>query len=360
MRIAEVAPLIESVPPKLYGGTERVVSYLTEQLVRMGHDVTLFASGDSVTSARLVSACPSSLRLDPDCIDPMAHLVLMLEMVLQSADSFDLIHYHVDYIHFPLSRRLLTPSVTTLHGRLDIPDLQPLYREFTDAPVISISNSQRGPLPNANWQATVYHGLPEERFTFHPEPGEYLAFVGRISREKRCDRAIEIAKAVGLPLRIAAKVDRQDQEHFESDVRPLLDHPLIDFIGEIGEDQKCDFMGQARALLFPIEWCEPFGLVMIEAMACGTPVIAFRRGSVPEIITDGETGFVVNSVEEAAAAVDKVDALDRRNCRRVFEQRFSARRMAEDYLKVFNRLLARERADVQPIILPGLENRIGA
>lgn len=341
MRIAQVAPLYESVPPKLYGGTERVVSYLTEELVRQGHDVTLFASGDSITQAKLVPVCERSLRLNPDCIDQMAHHILMLEQVYRQAEKFDIIHFHVDYLHFPLSRRCPVPHVTTLHGRLDIPDLQPLYREFSDMPVVSISNSQREPLPWANWQATVYHGVPETLYTFREKPGNYLAFLGRISPEKRVDRAIEVAKRLGLPIRIAAKVDKQDKEYFHEKIEPLFDHPLVEYIGEVGDGpEKDEFLGNAMALLFPINWPEPFGLVMIEAMACGTPVIAYNRGSVPEVLQHGVTGFIVNNLEDTVKAVERIDSIDRAMCRQVFEKRFSARRMARDYVSLFERMVA--------------------
>lgn len=340
MRIAQVSPLYESVPPKYYGGTERVVSYLTEELVAQGHEVTLFASGDSVTKARLVAPCRRSLRLDENCTDPLAHHLLMLEMVAQRAWEFDLIHYHVDYLHFPLSRRLSRPHVTTLHGRLDIPDLVPLYREFRDMPVISISNAQREPLPFANWQGTVYHGLPLDRYTFRPGPGRYLAFLGRISPEKRVDRAIRIALRTGMDLKIAAKVDRVDREYFESVVKPLLKEPGIEYVGEIGEGEKDEFLGNALALLFPIDWPEPFGLAMIEALACGTPVIAYRRGSVPEVLDHGVTGFIVHGFEDAVRAVEEVHKIDRARCRAVFEERFSARRMAQDYLAIYQNILA--------------------
>jgi len=289
MRIAQVAPLFESVPPKYYGGTERVVSYLTEELVCQGHEVTLFASGDSVTKAHLVAACRRSLRLDKHCIDQLSHQVLMLEHVFQRAAEFDIVHFHVDYLHFPLSRREQLTHVTTLHGRLDIPDLVPLYHEFRDMPVVSISNCQREPLPWANWQATIYHGVPADTYQFRAEPGSYLAFLGRISPEKRVDRAIKIARQVQIPLKIAAKVDRVDKDYFEAVVEPLLRDSLIEFVGEIGDGEKDEFLGHAYALLFPIDWPEPFGLAMIEAMACGTPVIAYRSGAVPEVMENFET-----------------------------------------------------------------------
>lgn len=341
MRIAQVSPLYESVPPKYYGGTERVVSYLTEELVRQGHDVTLFASGDSLTKAHLVAPCRRSLRLDKHCIDQLAHHILMLEMVFKEPDRFDIIHFHIDYLHFPISRRYRTPHLTTLHGRLDIPDLVPLYKEFREVPVVSISNAQREPLYWLNWQGTVYHGLPEDLYTFREEPGKYLAFLGRISPEKRVDRAIEIAKRIGMPIKIAAKVDNVDKDYFEDVVEPLLRNPLVEYVGEIGEGEKDEFLGNAYALLFPIDWPEPFGLVMIEAMACGTPVIAYHRGSVPEVMEEGVTGFIVQGLEEAIEAVRRVSTLSRKRCREVFEKRFSASRMARDYLTIYQRLLER-------------------
>jgi glycosyltransferase involved in cell wall biosynthesis len=341
MRIAQVAPLYESVPPKYYGGTERVVSYLTEELVRQGHEVTLFASGDSETNARLVAACRQSLRLDERCQDQLARHLAMLEHVFARAADFDIVHFHVDYMHFPLSRRDPITHVTTLHGRLDIPDLVPLYQEFREMPVISISNGQREPLAWANWQATIYHGLPADKYRFRAQPGKYLAFLGRISPEKRVDRAIEIAKQVGMPLKIAAKVDRVDKDYFNLVIAPLLRNPLVEFVGEIGERQKDEFLGNAYALLFPIDWPEPFGLVMIEAMACGTPVIAYRGGAVAEIMEQGHTGFMVEALEDAVEAVQRVPQLSRKRCREVFEKRFTAARMASDYVKVFERLIRR-------------------
>jgi glycosyltransferase involved in cell wall biosynthesis len=344
MRIAQIAPLYESVPPKYYGGTERVVSYLTEELVRKGHDVTLFASGDSVTAAHLVPCCPRSLRLDENCVDQMAHHVLALEHVVQRAHEFDVVHFHVDYLHYPLSRRASYVHLTTLHGRLDTRDLEPLYREFRDMPLVSISDAQRKPLEWANWQATVHHGLPPELYPYRDAPGEYLAFLGRFSPEKRADRAIEIARRCQVPLKIAAKVDPADRRYFDEVVRPLLDDPMVECIGEIGEDAKADFLGHARALVFPIDWPEPFGLVMIEAMACGTPVIAFPQGSVPEILEDGRTGFVVGTIDEAVAAVHRLPELSRRGCREAFEERFTVSRMAEGYVRLYERLTARTRA----------------
>lgn len=341
MKIAQVSPLYESVPPRYYGGTERVVSYLTEELVRQGHDVTLFASGDSITSARLIPCSERSLRLDKNCTDSLAHHFVMLNRVFEASMDFDIIHFHVDYLHFPFSRQLGAPHITTLHGRLDIPDLVPVYREFSHVPIVSISDSQRAPLPFANWQATVYHGLPEDLYRFEEKPGDYLAFLGRISPEKRVDRAVEIARRLGMKLKVAAKIDKSDLEYYKT-VKSLIEDPIVEFLGEIGEAEKSEFLGNAYAFLFPIDWPEPFGLVMIEAMACGTPVIAFRKGSVEEVIDDGVTGFIVDSVEEAAAAVSKVETLDRQRCRQVFENRFSASRMADGYLSLYQRLLESE------------------
>lgn len=339
MRIAQVAPLYESVPPKLYGGTERVVSYLTEELMHMGHDVVLYASGDSKTRARLRPVCPRSLRLEPGSKDTLAHHILMLEQVRQDAHEFDIIHYHIDYLHYPLSRRMKTRHVTTLHGRLDLPDLAPLYVEFRDMPVVSISDAQREPLPWAKWMTTVHHGLPGDLYRFRPRPDGYFAFLGRISPEKRVDFAIEIARRAGCQIKIAAKLDMVDRAYFDQSVRPLLDFPEVEYVGEIGEGEKEEFLGGAKALLFPVDWPEPFGLVMIEALACGTPVIAFRRGSVEEVLSDGETGFICGTVEEATRAVERVGSLNRVRCREVFEERFSASRMARDYIAVYEQLL---------------------
>jgi glycosyltransferase involved in cell wall biosynthesis len=339
MRIAQVAPLVESVPPAGYGGTERVVSYLTEELVKQGHDVTLFASGDSLTSAKLVACAPRSLRLDETIVDTVAHQVVQLEAVAAAADRFDIIHWHVDYFHFPMSRRLSVPNVTTLHGRLDIADLEPVYDEFREMPVVSISDDQRIPLPQANWAATVYHGMPLDELLPHPASEGYLAFLGRVSPEKRVDRAIEVARRAGIPLRIAAKVDDADREYFETEIEPLLEQDHVDFIGEIGPEEKNEFLGNARALLFPIDWNEPFGLAMIEAMACATPVIAYRSGSVPEVVDEGVTGFVVDDIEGATAAVGRLDEIDRDGVRAAFERRFDVARMARDYLAVYERLI---------------------
>ena len=351
MRIAQVAPLMESVPPKLYGGTERVVAYLTDALVRQGHDVTVFASGDSRTAGRLAGASPTALRLDLSCRDYLAPHILMLEKVMQRTADFDVVHFHTAGFHLPLARRLPVPHVTTLHGRLDMPELQPLYREFRDVPVVSISNAQRSDLPDAGWAGTVLHGLPLDLLPFAPGPGTYLAFLGRVSPEKRVDRAVAIAIACGRPLKIAAKIDAVDREYFEREIRHLFDHPLVEFVGEIREAEKAAFLGGASALLFPIDWPEPFGLVMIEAMACGTPVVAFRGGSVSEVIDDGVTGFIVESLDAAIAAVTRVPELDRRVCRATFERRFAADRMAADYVALYEAVAGRQRWRT---LLPGV------
>jgi glycosyltransferase involved in cell wall biosynthesis len=339
MRIAQIAPLAEAVPPKRYGGTERVVSYLTEELVRQGHEVTLFASGDSRTSARLVPCCPTALRLDESVTDPVPLTLMMLDRVRARADDFDVLHFHTELEHFPIFQDVAPRTITTLHGRLDGKELGPFYARFSQFPLVSISNDQRRPMPPVNWAGTVYHGLPLDLLPFSPSPeGGYLAFLGRIAPEKRPDRAIEIAKRSGLPLRIAAKIADQDKEYFEEHIRPLLDDPLIQFEDEIGEPAKGEFLGQARALLFPIDWPEPFGLVMIEAMACGTPVIAYPEGAVPEII-EADTGFMVNNMDEAVEAVRRLDELDRAAIRNRFEERFSAQRMAHDYVEIYRRAL---------------------
>ena len=339
LRIAMVAPLYESVPPKLYGGTERVVSFLTEELVRLGMDVTLFASGDSVTDARLRPCAPVGLRLDPTCHDRLAYHFAMIHDVMESADEFDVVHFNIDYLHYPVSRALSLTQVTTLHGRLDLPELVPVYRRFDDMPLVSISDAQREPLPFANWAATIHHGLPENLLAFSPRHAGYVAFLGRISKEKRPDRAIRIARAAGIPLKIAAKVDNADVAYYESTIVPLLAGEGVEFIGEIGDADKAEFLGGAAALLGPIDWPEPFGLVMIEAMACGTPVVAYPCGSVPELIRDGVNGRIVRSEEEAVAALREIDALDRAACRRDFEERFTATRMARDYVRVYRDLL---------------------
>ena len=342
MRIAQIAPLVESVPPRLYGGTERVVAYLTEELVAMGHDVTLFASGDSETRATLRPMWPQALRLDPSVADPITPQLMMMEDVRRVAETFDILHFHVDHWPFSLFTRQRTPFLTTLHGRLDLAELGPIYARFPQVPVVSISDAQRRPLPQANFVATIQHGLPENLLTpLAIRPG-YLAFLGRICPEKRPDRAIEIASRSGIPLRIAAKVDRVDKRYFEEKIRPLLERPGVEFIGEIGDREKSEFLSGALALLAPIDWPEPFGLVMIEAMACGTPVIAFDRGSVREIVADGRTGFIVSDVAGAVAACRRLDELDRATIRAEFEERFSARRMAEDYVALYRRLAFQE------------------
>jgi glycosyltransferase involved in cell wall biosynthesis len=345
LRIAQVAPLYESVPPKLYGGTERIVSYLTEELVRQGHEVTLFASGDSQTSATLISPCTRSLRLDPSAVDPISPHFRLIEQVFERLDDFDVVHFHIDYLHYPLSKRHRFPHLTTLHGRLDLPELTPLYSVYRDEPVVSISDNQRRALPHAHWLGTVHHGLPPTLLRPNETPQHYLAFLGRISPEKRVDRAIEIARRAGLPLKIAAKVDRNDRDYFDSEIKELLRQPHVEFVGEIGEGEKEAFLGNAQALLFPIDWEEPFGLVMIEAMACGTPVVAFRRGSVPEILEPGVTGMVVDSVEEAVEAVRCVPTLSRAAIRARFDSRYTAARMAQDYLAIYRRLLKGSETD---------------
>jgi len=338
MRIAQVAPLYESVPPQFYGGTERVVSYLTEELVSKGHDVTLFASGDSKTSARLISPCERALRLNQNSVDKLASHFTMLEMVMESAHEFDVLHFHLDYMHFPFSKLCCTPHLTTLHGRLDIPELPRLYQKFPHVPVASISWSQREPLPWINLIGNVYHGLPADSLLPNSGQGEYLAFLGRIAPEKRVDRAIQIAIESGIPLKIAAKVDPTDREYYAAQIKPLLGHPNIEYLGEIREEEKAKFLGDAFAHLFPIDWREPFGLCMIEAMACGTPSIAFDRGSVREVLTDRVTGIVVNNVEEAVLAVQQVASLSRVACRKEFESRFTASHMADKYVTLYESL----------------------
>lgn len=347
LRVAQVAPLYESVPPQLYGGTERVVSWLTEELVALGHDVTLFASGDSRTSARLVPACPKSLWRDPNVRETLPQHVRMLELVFSDLSRFDVVHFHCDYLHFPLVRRLPYPNVTTLHGQLHLNDVGALFQEYREVPLVSISDAQRRPLPHANWKATVYHGLPRNLHSFREGPGSYLAFLGRLSPEKRVDRAIEIAKAANIPLKIAAKIYNEDRTYYQTKIASLLEQNrrFVEFVGEVGGAQKDEFLGGALALLFPIEWAEPFGLVMIEALACGTPVIAWRKGSVPEIIEDGKTGFVVDSVGQAVACVERVSEIGRATCKQVFTQRFDARRMAEDYVSVYRRVIQESSAD---------------
>ena len=343
MKIAQISPLMESVPPRLYGGSERIVSYLTDELVRQGHDVTLFASGDSVSSANLVRCVPIALRLDANVKDPIPYYMLMLDRVREMADEFDILHFHIDQFHFPLFRPIAQRTVTTLHGRQDLHDLKPLYVGFSDMPLVSISNSQRKPIANANFAATVYHGLPAQTLKPNYKPsGDSVAFLGRISPEKRPDRAIRIAQALGLRIKIAAKIDKVDEAYFREHIASLFNLPGVEYIGEIDERSKSEFLGEASALLFPIDWPEPFGLSMIEAMACGTPVLAFRCGSVPEIIDPGVTGLIVDSMDEAIRVMPQVLALDRRAVRQKFEQRFSASRMAKDYVQVYRSLIKQQ------------------
>lgn len=340
MNIAQIAPLIESVPPRLYGGSERIVSYLTEELVKLGHDVTLFASGDSVTSAQLVPCVPKALRLDARVHDSIPYYMLMLDRVRALAEQFDILHFHIDFFPFPIFRPIAPRTLTTLHGRLDLPDLPAFYLGFDDMPLVSISAAQREPLPGANYLKTIHHGLPLNLHTPTYDPrGGYLAFLGRISPEKGVDRAIRIAQRFGIPIKIAAKVDRADRDYFRDVVEPLLSEPGVELVGEINERQKTAFLGEAKALLFPIDWPEPFGLVMIEAMACGTPILAFRRGSVPEIIDDGVSGIIVDSLDEAVAALPRVLSLDRRRVRQAFDRRFGADRMARDYVSLYRAML---------------------
>jgi glycosyltransferase involved in cell wall biosynthesis len=341
LRIAQIAPLIESVPPKFYGGTERVVAYLTDALVKLGNDVTLFASGDSITKARLVSVTPTSLRLS-NCVDQMAGNILQLQEVMDRSQEFDLLHFHTDYLHFPTTRFCNKKTLTTLHGRLDIAELKPLYEKFNDVPVISISDAQRKPLPMANWAATVYHGLPIDLYQPGNGDGDYAVFLGRFSPEKRADRAIEIARRAGMKIKIAAKVDKADERYFEHEIRPLLDQPHVEYLHEIGEAEKGPLLANAKALLFPIDWPEPFGMVLIEAMACGTPIIAYAHGSVPEIIEHGKTGFVVNTIEKAVEALKNIHLISREECRATFEKRFSDIVMAKNYMYLYERILLKQ------------------
>jgi glycosyltransferase involved in cell wall biosynthesis len=361
MKIAQVAPLMESVPPRLYGGTERIASYLTEELVAQGHDVTLFASGDSITAAKLVPCCAQALRLNRAVRDPIPYYMLMLDKVRRRALEFDIVHFHMDQFHFPIFRDIAHRTITTLHGRQDLPDMLPLYAGFPEMRLVSISNAQRNPIPDASFVATVYHGLPRDLLTPTLRPrGGYLAFVGRISPEKRVDRAIRIARAVGIPLKIAAKVDRVDLEYFKSEIEPLLAEPGVEFIGEIDERRKPGFLGEARGVLFPIDWPEPFGLVMVEAMACGTPVLAFRNGSVAEVIDEGVTGYIVDSEEEAVCKVGALLALDRGRVRRRFDERFTAARMAADYLKIYKNQVpvAAERRGLRLVSASGTDSAV--
>jgi glycosyltransferase involved in cell wall biosynthesis len=363
MKIAQIAPLMESVPPRLYGGTERIVSYLTDELVRLGHEVTLFASADSVTAAELVSCASMALRLDSNVRDPIPYYMLMLDRVRELAEEFDILHFHIDQFHFPLFRQMADRTVTTLHGRQDLPDLKPLYLGFSEMPLVSISNDQRRPIANANFVATIHHGIPANlhKPVYNPRGG-YVAFLGRISPEKRPDRAIRIARTLGIPLKIAAKVDKVDEAYFRERIIPLLSDPGVEFIGEINERSKTGFLGEAQALLFPIDWPEPFGLVMIEAMAFGTPVLAFRHGSVSEVIDHGVTGALVDTMDEAVRMLPQVLALDRHAVRRRFEQRFSSARMATDYVALYRSLLERpsisERDTTLPLPRPVLEKKL--
>jgi glycosyltransferase involved in cell wall biosynthesis len=354
MRIAQIAPLVESVPPRLYGGTERVVSWLSDELVRQGHDVTVFASGDSRVLGRLVAITDQALRLNPEVKDPLGYHVMMLDRVNALADSFDVIHFHIDLMQAPLVRQLAVPALTTLHGRLDLPDLPAFYRAFPDFPAVSISDSQRQPLPMVNWLRTIYHGLPPDLFTPTLEPkGDYLAFLGRISPEKRPDRAIEIAARAGMKLKIAAKVDNADRAYWEQAIAPLIaaHSQTVEFVGEINDRQKNEFLGNARALLFPIDWPEPFGLTMIEAMACATPVIAWRCGSVPEIIEHGASGFIIDSIEQAVDAVGRLDELSRAEVRHCFDRRFTVARMAADYARLYRELAASSSPQPDNVVL---------
>jgi glycosyltransferase involved in cell wall biosynthesis len=343
MKIAQVSPLMEAVPPKLYGGTERIVAYLSDELAALGHDVTLFASGDSLTTAKLEAVWPCALRLDETIRDYLAPHIVMLEILARQAEEFDIVHLHLDYLGYPILKRTEVPFLATLHGRLDLPELTRIYETFDDVPVVSISDAQREPLPQAHYISTVQHGIPERMLLPGFGAGGYLAFLGRISPEKAPDAAIRIAARAGMPLKIAAKVDKVDAQYFEEQIEPLLQASHVEFIGEIGDDQKAAFLGNAAGLLFPIAWREPFGLAMIEAMACGTPVIAFRNGSVPEVIDEGVTGFIVNDENAAVAATQKLRSLDRARIRRIFEERFTARRMAEDYVNIYRRVIARQR-----------------
>jgi glycosyltransferase involved in cell wall biosynthesis len=363
MKIAQIAPLMESVPPRFYGGTERIVSYLTEELVRLGHEVTLFASADSITSANLVGCASMALRLDSNVRDPIPYYMLMLDRVRELAEEFDILHFHIDQFHFPLFRPMANRTVTTLHGRQDLPDLKPLYIGFSDMPLVSISNDQGRLIANANVVAAIHHGIPSDSHKpiYNPRGG-YVAFLGRISPEKGPERAIQIARALGVPLKIAAKVDKVDEAYFRERIAPLLSEPGVEFIGEINERGKKEFLGEAQALLFPIDWPEPFGLVMIEAMACGTPVLAFRHGSVPEVVDEGITGAIVDTVDEAVRVLPQVLALDRRAVRRRFEQRFSSARMAADYVGLYRSLLKQasisERKPARPMQRPVLAKEL--
>jgi glycosyltransferase involved in cell wall biosynthesis len=353
MKIGQIAPLMESVPPRLYGGTERIVSYLTEELVRLDHEVTLFASADSITSANLVGCASMALRLDSNVRDPIPYYMLMLDRVRELAEEFDILHFHIDQFHFPLFRPMANRTVTTLHGRQDLPDLKPLYIGFSDMPLVSISNDQGRLIANANVVAAIHHGIPSDLHKPIYDPrGGYVAFLGRISPEKGPERAIRIARALGVPLKIAAKIDKVDEAYFRAEIAPLLNEPGVEFIGEINERGKTEFLGEAQALLFPIDWPEPFGLVMIEAMACGTPILAFRHGSVSEVVDQGVTGAIVDTVDEAVRILPQVLALDRHAVRRRFEQRFSSARMATDYVALYRSLLKQASISVREVVVP--------
>ncbi|MCC2643612.1 MAG: putative Glycosyl transferase, group 1 [Nitrospira sp.] len=356
MKIAQIAPLWESVPPKLYGGTERIVSYLTEELVQQGHEVTLFASGDSQTTARLRAMTTQALRLSGR-VNGDVPFTLMQEVAFgKEAEEFDIIHSHLDYLGFPMGRRAQTPVLTTLHGQLDLAELFPIFEEFADMPLCSISNAQRRPLPHLNWQGTVYHGLPA-CYPFCPAPGSYLAFLGRMAPEKRPDHAIEIARRVGMPLRMAAKVDPANREYFTTEIEPLLEDPLVEYVGEISDAEKGNFLGKAAAVICPYDWPEPFGLVLIEALACGTPVLAYRRGSIPEIIDDGITGFICDDLNEMVTAVRRVSLIQRRHCRQAFEARFTVARMARDYVALYENLLSTNQRPSRFMNARALRNR---
>jgi len=348
LRIAQIAPLYERIPPKLYGGTERIVSYITEELVRRGHDVTLFAAGDAQTSARLHAACPQALRLagKPEL---GAFLQLpMLSDVYENADDFDVIHSHIDYWSFALARLSKTPTVSTMHGRLDLEDLKPIYSRYQAMPVISISNGQRAPVAFMNWVGTVYHGLPRDLLSYSKGPGKYLAFLGRISPEKRPDLAIDIARKAGIPIKLAAKVDVVDRMYFEQVIKPRLSLPGVEYIGEINESQKNEFLGNALALMFTIDWPEPFGLAMIEALACGTPVVARPCGSVPEVLRNGVSGLIATEFDDLVKAVQNIESVPREGCRKEFETRFTADVMATQYEHIFHNLIGTRRNGTSP------------
>ena len=350
MKIAQIAPLYESVPPQLYGGTERVVAYLTDELVNLGHDVTLFASGDSVTKARLVSISPQALRLH-NHVDPLAYHILQLQEVFERVNEFDILHFHTDYLHFPFSHSHNLTTITTLHGRVDIDDLKPIYKKFVDMPVVSISDAQREPLPVANWIGTVYHGLPVNLYKKGKGDGGYVTFIGRISPEKRADRAIEIARQAGMKIIIAAKIDRADQVYFEKEIKHLFELPHVEYLGEVGEKDKAELLAGSVAMLFPIDWREPFGLVTIESLACGTPVIAYNHGSVSEIITHGKTGYVVQDIGQAVEALKQINQISRDECRASFENRFTATIMAKNYLRLYERLISANKRELPELSL---------